>query len=108
MDFQSKIKWYIDAGFPILYLNTYEESKAEMAVKTAARGAAILAWDGTDRVYDISSEQVSIKYETVYTPFSEFLDDRLTYQKRQILILKNIDTFIHDPAVLARLKKIQL
>lgn len=105
-DFQSKIQHYMDAGFPILYLNTYEEAKAEEAVKHASGGGPILVWDGTDRICDISSDPAAVKYETITYTLAEVLDDRLTYRKKQVFLLKNIDTFMNDPAVLARLKKI--
>ena len=105
-DFQSKIQHYMDAGFPILYLNTYEEAKAEDSVKHASGGGPILVWDGTDRICDISTELETVKYEATAFTLAEVLDDRLTYRKKQVLLLKNIDTFINDPTVLARLKKI--
>lgn len=105
-NFQSKIQHYMDAGFPILYLNTYEEGKAEEAVKCAAGKEPILLWDGTDRVCDISVSPASVKYQMELFGLPEILDDRLTYQKKQVIVLKNIETFINDPAVMARLKKI--
>lgn len=37
---------------------------------------------------------------------SDFLDERMGYKKRQILILQNIETFINDPAAVARLNKL--
>jgi len=104
MDFQSKVQHYMDAGFPVLYLYTYEEGKAEVAVQCAAGDVPILVWDGTDRICDISAGQTKVKYE-IYT-LEELLNDRLTYRRRQVLVLKNIDTFMDNPAVMARLKKI--
>ena len=105
-DFQSKVQSYIDAGFPILYLNTYEEGKAEEAVKCAAGKVPILLWDGTDRICDISVSPAVVKYNTGMYDLSGVLDDRLTYQKKQVIVLKNIETFMGEPAVMARLKKI--
>ena len=105
-DFQNKIQHYMDAGFPILYLNTYEEATAEEAVKRASVSGPILVWDGTDRICDISVSPPAVKYETAMCPLPEILDDRLAYRKKQVLLLKNIETFMNDPAVLARLKKI--
>lgn len=105
-DFQNKIQHYMDAGFPVLYLNTYEEAKAEEAVKRAAGSGPILVWDGTDRICDISAASAAVKYETSNFTLAEILDDRLDYRKKQVLVLKNIDTFMDDPAVLARIKKI--
>ena len=30
-----KLKWYIDAGFPILYIQTFEEGKADGIIASA-------------------------------------------------------------------------
>ena len=35
---------YMDAGFPILYLNTYEEEKADRIISSMAGGKRILEW----------------------------------------------------------------
>lgn len=106
-DFQSKIQHYMDAGFPVLYLNTYEEAKAEKAVRRAAGSGPILVWDGTDRICDISTDPAPVKYEMTSFTLAEVLDDRMTYQRKQVFLLKNTDTFMNNPAVLARLKKME-
>lgn len=105
--FEKRILHYMAAGFPILYLNTFEEGKAREAIlhtsaKTAGH-ALILEWDGTDRVLDIQTGELA--YEMSMTTLPEILDDRMDYKKRLIFILRNIDTFMEDPAVMARLNK---
>lgn len=106
--FETKIQQYMDAGFPIIYLHTFEAEKAKNAIKAAAgSGVDVLAWDGTDRVLDIRKEPPAIRCEAITLP--EFLDDRMEVSRqdqRQILVLQSIETFIGDPAVIARLSKI--
>lgn len=105
--FEKLVLRYMAAGFPILYLNTFEEGKAcEAIVRTSSKIAdrtAILEWDGTDRVCDIVTGEV--KYEMSMYSLAEVLDDRMLFHGRQIVLLKNIDTFMNDPAVMARLHK---
>lgn len=102
--FETKIQHYMDAGFPIIYLHTFEAEKAKNAIKAASdSNVDLLAWDGTDRVLDIRPDNPELKLEMV--SLSEFLDDRMTTTKRQVLILQNIETAIGDSAVIARLSK---
>lgn len=41
---KDKIIRYLDAGFPILYINAFEESKIEEIIKEAADRRTILTW----------------------------------------------------------------
>ena len=109
--FENRILNYMEAGFPILYLNTFEDGKAREAIlstssKIAGR-STILQWDGTDRICDIRTGEV--KYETSNCTLADILDDRISIRGdtagHQVMILKNIDTFMDDPAVMARLNK---
>ena len=36
---------YMDAGFPIIYLNTYEEDKADALIRSVAGGRKIEEWN---------------------------------------------------------------
>ncbi len=44
MDFKDRLSRYIDAGFPILYINTFEEEKAEDIIKQVAGHTIINIW----------------------------------------------------------------
>lgn len=109
--FENRILHYMEAGFPILYLNTFEEGKALEAILSTFAGnlgrTTILEWDGTDRICDICTGEV--RYDTTNYSLANVLDDRTSVQNsaagHQVMILKNIDTFMDDPAVMARLKK---
>ncbi len=111
MTFENRILHYMEAGFPILYLNTFEEGKAREAILSTFAGnlgrTTILEWDGTDRICDICTGEV--RYDTTNYSLANVLDDRISIQNsaagHQVMILKNIDTFMDDPAVMARLKK---
>lgn len=103
--FEKRILHYMEAGFPILYLNTFEEGKAKEVILNAARKTAenvtVLEWDGTDRICDLCTGHVKSQQWTL----PQVLDDRMCYERRQVMLLKNIETFMNDPAVIARLNK---
>lgn len=104
--FEARISKYVDAKFPILYLNTFEDGKAQEAIfhaMTQIEGTEILLWDGTNRICD---HKGCVRYTLEQGEGLEaVLDDRMTYTRPQALVLKNIDTFINNPGVMARLKK---
>ena len=108
--FENRILHYMEAGFPILYLNTFEEGKARETIRSISAEnlghCTALEWDGTDRICDICTGK--IKYDAGM-PLDVILDNQLSASENesgyQLLLFKNIDTFMDDPAVIARLKK---
>lgn len=104
--FEQRISNYMDAAFPVLYVHTFEEEKAKEAIQHASESVSsisMLEWDGTDRICDPRTGEV--KYDVSTYSLADILDDRMDYSARQILILRNLDTFLDDPGVMARLKK---
>lgn len=47
---------YIDAGFPILYICTYEESKTDRYILSVAGRKKILEWNGADGLVDFRTK----------------------------------------------------
>lgn len=47
---------YIDAGFPILYIYTYEEAKADRYILDAAGRKKVLEWNGADGLVDFKTK----------------------------------------------------
>ena len=46
MDLKEKIIQYLDAGFPILYINSYEEQKVDEIISESSAGREIIEWNG--------------------------------------------------------------
>jgi len=117
--FENRILHYVEAGFPILYLNTFEEGKAQEAILSTFASnvgrSKILEWDGTDRICDACTGEIIYDSSPLgssplgSSPLAGVLNDRLSAQEsvvgHQVFLLKNIDTFMDDPAVIARMKK---
>ena len=53
---QEKLIRYINAGFPILYINSYEEEKVDAIIKAAACGRDILEWNGANGYVDFKTK----------------------------------------------------
>lgn len=97
--FTEKLVNYMSAGFPILYIHTYEEGKALAAVRNAARErdaeGEVSEWDGT------SANGIGKDLET-------FLELIISKKKHQTIILKNSAPLAENESsdAIARLKVI--
>ncbi len=104
-----KLSNYIDAGFPILYLNTFEESLAIEAVKTAASSTGtskILTWDATKgySVYSLEEKEYLVPpSHSTFTALMEQEDENAFNES--VFILKNIPILLDDPIAIAHLKE---
>lgn len=53
---KDNLKLYIDAGFPILYIHTYEEAKADKYIASAAARREVLEWNGAKGFVDFKTK----------------------------------------------------
>lgn len=78
---------YIDAGFPILYIYTYEETKADRYIASVAGRREVLEWNGADGF-------VNFKTKTPLVP-NQTLEATLAFLKtgkelnRKLLVVKD-------------------
>lgn len=83
-----KLKWYIDAGFPILYIQTFEEGKADGIIADAAGKKRVYEWNGSDGLVDFKTKAA------LETKLS--LEDALTQLKagknldHRLLVIKDV------------------
>lgn len=107
---QNNLGNYIDAGFPILYICTFEESKADRYITAVAGRREVLEWNG-------AGGYVNFKSKIPFIP-NYSLEATLTFLRkgnelnRKILVIKDADELLNPngPAksekVIALLKEI--
>ena len=87
---EKNLKRYVEAGFPILYIHTFEEAKTDRYIADAASGKEILEWNGADGF-------VNFKTKTPFNPSGQPLEATLERLKkgkelhRKLLVIKDID-----------------
>lgn len=93
---------YLDAGFPIIYLETFEEDKVGVILESVAGGRNILEWSAQG----LSDKKNAIRKD------GWSLSDTLLYlirnqgdACRSVIVLKDAHDLLKDPLVVARLKK---
>lgn len=91
---------YMDAGFPIIYLNTYEEDKADALIRSVAGGRKIEEWNVRGYFENQVLMQVEAPLEDI---LRTLIDDPLSLQ-RSVLVLKDVPLFKDQMAVIELLK----
>lgn len=99
---QNKLIRYIDAGFPIIYINTFEEEKTDEIVCKIAEGKEVYEWNETNGYIDFNSktpmiEDCSLEMMLEQLKIPELLD-------RKIIILKDIHPYLNDAKIVSKIK----
>ena len=97
---QDTLSRYMDAGFPILYLNTFEEEKAEAMIRAVIGGKHVMTWSMLGFVDE--NESVQMEWDIKDTLLN-ILQGTVPVD-RKVLILKDIHYFFSDPAIVSYVK----
>jgi SpoVK/Ycf46/Vps4 family AAA+-type ATPase len=99
---------YINAGFPILYINTFEEAKVDECIAAIAGRKEVVEWNGADGFVDFKHKKSLIS--------SLQLEDTLAHLKsgkelnRKLLVIKDADEILKtkdaENKVVCQLKEI--
>lgn len=98
---KEKFVRYVDAGFPLIYLNTFEEDKADEMIRSVSRGKGLIEWNA--RGFFDYKESVSTMGQSLFDTLELLLSDD-KFLKRKILVLKDAHSYLDNPDIIARLK----
>lgn len=102
---KERISQYIDAGFPILYLNTFEEAEAMKLIRGAANSEKLLIWGMTEgySVYSLSKEQYLIPPSRCQ--FNKLFDSDVSEEyAHSVFVIKDSTALLEDAESVAYLK----
>ena len=94
---------YLDAGFPVIYINTYEEEKAESIVRSVIGGKTVMQWtafsftDEEDGIVELEADLGAVLYQILEGNI--FVD-------RKVLILHGMHSYLHEPVIAEYIKQI--
>lgn len=95
---------YLDAGYPILYINSFEEIKTDRIIRKAVGGRKVLEWNGAVGFCDFDTKVPIIEDLTLNQTLSLLMtDDELD---RKLLVLKDVVSYLDEPEITAKLKYI--
>ena len=105
MDIKEKLIKYIDAGFPILYINSYEEDKMDRIVRESAAGRKILEWNGVSGLSDFDTKNSMNLADPSLQGTLNFLLKGNEFDGT-IIVLKDAQSLMESPDIIALLKYI--
>lgn len=95
---------YMDAGFPILYLETFEETKADAMIHSIAAGKNIVEWS-INGFFDYG-ESAYMDWDLIQT-LAYMVANPKDFE-RTVFVVKDAHQFLDDPAIKAELKHLAL
>lgn len=97
-----KLVRYIDAGFPIIYLNTFEEDKVDSIIQEISTGKEIYEWNETNGYIDFETKTPMGEDCTL-----EMMLDQLKPKEmleRKIILLKDATSYLEDAKIVSKIK----
>lgn len=112
MTLRERMNLYMDAGFPILYLETFEEEKAIQIIKEAATRRQIVEWNMRGLFYhdnpDLNMPQQALQEALENFASPERMGNEKFAKKfsldRRVLVLKDAQSKLEEPEIVAHLK----
>ena len=100
--FKAKLVRYIDAGFPIIYINTFEEDKVDSLISEISSGKEAYEWNETNGYIDFETKaplQEDCSFERMLDQLKvpDLLD-------RKILVFKDIIPYLDEPRIVSKIK----
>lgn len=97
---------YIYACFPIIYMDTFEEDKVDILIGDISEilGREVYEWNGTYGYIDFETKAPMIQDCALETMLEQFKDK--DFLKNKIIVLKDIHSYLEDPAMVSKLKGI--
>ncbi len=112
MSMIEKISQYMDAGYPILYMNTFEELKGVKSIISASGARQVLSWSYAEGLvlYKNGEAQDLYKNDLAKTPIAivleQLLADSLYELDGKVIVFKDIHHYLEESEVISLLKQL--
>lgn len=107
MTLLDKVTIYVDAGFPILLIHSYEEKKIDEIIKKSAAGRELYEWNGVTGFTDFSTKKSYNLMDCSLQGTLKYLVNGDELQGR-IVVLKDVHSLMDEPEIIAIIKNIAL
>ena len=101
---KSKLLRYIDAGFPIIYLNSFEEDKIDTVISEISMGKEIYEWNELYGYVDFETKAPMMEGCSLEQMLEQLKTDVLLDGK--IIVLKDIHPYLESHQIVSKLKGI--
>lgn len=101
---KTKLNRYIDAGFPIIYINTFEESKVDDLIGQVGVGNEIIEWNESRGYIDFTTGTPQMEDCTLEMMLEQLKVPELL--ERKIIVLKDVVPYLEEPRIVSKIKGI--
>ncbi|MGN0607501.1 MAG: AAA family ATPase [Oscillospiraceae bacterium] len=108
MSLESKLIQYRDAGYPIIFVETYEEDKVDRVIAKMAKTAriSVVEWNGAAGVCDFAKK---VRKGTRKMGLAEALEIlQLDNLNRKLIVIKDVNEELSNPQTIAQLKQLAI
>lgn len=102
---EEKLVRYMDSGFPIIFINSFEDEKVDKIIRSAACGRKILEWNGCSGLVDFDTKVAILKGKSIESSLELFILDNRELEKK-VIVLKDSSIFLDNVDSVALLKGI--
>ena len=99
---KSKLARYIDAGFPIIYINAFEEDKVDNIISEISSGKEVYEWNETNGYIDFENKTAMLEDCTLSSMLDQLKTKDLLEEK--IIVLKDITSYLEEPKIVSKIK----
>ena len=99
---KSKLARYIDAGFPVIYINTFEEDKVDNIISELSLSKEVYEWNETNGYIDFKNKTAVMEDCTLACMLDQLKTADLLDQK--IIVLKDVTSYLEEPKIVSKIK----
>lgn len=107
MQIKQKLISYIDAGFPIIYINSFEEVKVDGIIQSVMGGKKGYEWNGANGFCNFKTKATLLENKSLGETLIHLCSDTDALN-RSFLVIKDAHLYFEDPVVITCLKKLAL
>lgn len=107
MQIKQTLTSYIDSGFPIIYINSFEEVKVDGIITSVMGGRKGYEWNGANGFCDYKTKAPLMENKSLKETLIQLCSDTDALNRR-FLVIKDAHLYFDDPVVITCLKKLAL
>lgn len=105
--FEVQFREYLDSGFPILYIKSYEENKVDEIIGRISGNRELIEWNEARGFVDFKHKKPLIKRGSSLEETLDYLDANGEID-RKIFVIKDAAFYMENPVIVAKLKQLAL
>ena len=105
---KDKLQRYLDSGFPIIYINSFEEQKAEKIIKEVIKNRKGFEWNAARGLLNFNTKEHQ-EYNDLEEYLNSIVNSGLEAElDRKVLVLKDVHFYLNEAKIISLLKYIAI